>query len=131
ATWFGLGIMIVYAALVRADFRPARWGNISAKLTWDILKLSIPAGLATVVMMFGFGLFSAVVGQLDSDDAARAGAVMEIVGQCGAHEAVNSAATTDIVEVLKLTFTACLAFGTAAATLVAQSLGARRPEGSE
>jgi putative MATE family efflux protein len=125
ATWIGLAIMVLYASLVRAEFRPLRWANLSRALTWDILKLSIPAGLATVVMMFGFGLFSAVVGGLDSDEAARAAVV---VGRCGAHEAVNSAATTDIVEVLKLTFTACLAFGTAAATLVAQSLGARRPD---
>jgi len=36
---------------------------------------------------------------------------------------VNSAATTVIVGVLKLTFTACLAFGTSTATLVSQSLG--------
>ena len=43
-------------------------------------------------------------------------------------EAVNGAATTDIVAILKLTFTACLAFGTATATLVAQSLAAKRPE---
>jgi putative MATE family efflux protein len=126
ATWVGLGIMLIYAALVRADFKPLRWQNLSLTLTWDILRLSVPAGLATVVMMLGFALFSAVVGQLDSDGAARSAGV--IVGQCGVGEAVNSAATTDIVEVLKLTFTACMAFGTAAATLVAQSLGARRPD---
>ena len=41
---------------------------------------------------------------------------------------MNSAATTDVVGVLKLTFTACLGFGTATATLVSQSLGARRPD---
>ena len=34
----------------------------------------------------------------------------------------------DIVAILKLTFTACIAFGTATATLVGQSLGAKRPE---
>jgi len=79
------------------------------------------------VMMLGFGLFSAVVGRLDSETAAHAATVAS-ASACGAREAVNSAATTDIVEVLKLTFTACLAFGTAAATLVGQSLGARRPE---
>jgi Na+-driven multidrug efflux pump len=44
---------------------------------------------------------------------------------------VFGAATTDIVEILKLTFTACIAFGTATATLVGQSLGAKRPEDAE
>jgi Na+-driven multidrug efflux pump len=91
--------------------------------------LSIPAAAATVVMMFGFGLFSAVVGQLDATQATAAGA--QVVGMCGGHEAVNSAATTDIIEVLKLTFTACLGFGTASATLVGQSLGAKRPDDAE
>ena len=46
-------------------------------------------------------------------------------------EAVYGAATTDIVEILKLTFTACIAFGTATATLVGQSIGAKKPEDAE
>ncbi len=46
----------------------------------------------------------------------------------GIKEPVNSAATTDIVEILKLTFTACIAFGTATSTLVGQSLGAKKPD---
>ncbi len=115
ATWVGLGIMIYYAASERKLFRPAAWSNLSRRLTWDILKLSIPAAVATVVMMVGFGLFTKVAGRLDAHDGP------------GVHEAVNGAATTDIVAILKLTFTACLAFGTATATLVAQSLAARRP----
>jgi len=49
----------------------------------------------------------------------------------GATEAVNSAATTLIVGILKLTFTACLAFGTSTATLVSQSLGEGVPDKAE
>ncbi len=127
ATWIGLFVMIVYAALVRAEFQPMQWSKISRTLTWSILKLSVPAGLATLVMMLGFGLFSSVVGKLDAADA---DAAVKVAGQCGV-EAVNGAATTDIVEILKLTFTACIAFGTATATLVAQSIGAKRPEDAE
>jgi MATE family multidrug resistance protein len=122
ATWIGLFIMVVYAAQLRSLFHPGRWSNLSRSLTWDILKLSIPAAVATAVMMFGFGLFSRIVGKLDAADTST------VAGQCGASEAVYSAATTDIVEILKLTFTACIAFGTAAATLVGQSLGAKRPD---
>ena len=44
---------------------------------------------------------------------------------------MNGAATTDIVAILKLTFTACIAFGTATATLVAQALAAKRPEDAD
>jgi putative MATE family efflux protein len=125
ATWIGLFIMIGYAWLVREDYLPMRWSNLSRTATWSILKLSIPAALATVVMMLGFGLFARSVGQLD---AARAADGATIAGRCGGVEAINSAANTDIVETLKLTFTACLAFGTATATLIGQSLGRKQPE---
>lgn len=122
STWIGLGIMIFYALRERGRFRPLRWSNLSRSLTWDILKLSIPAALATIVMMVGFGMFTKVAGKLDAAEALAAGVSL------ADREAVNGAATTDIVAVLKLTFTACIAFGTATATLVAQSLAAKRPE---
>jgi putative MATE family efflux protein len=123
ATWIGLGIMVLYAVLVRQDYHPVRWVNLSKSTTWTILKLSVPAGLATVVMMVGFGLFARTVGRLDAVEGGRV-----ISGRCGGVEAVNSAANTDIVETLKLTFTACMAFGTATATLIGQSLGRKQPD---
>lgn len=120
STWIGLLIMIFFAARERGKYHPVRLSNLSKTLTWDILKMSIPAAAATIFMMVGFGLFAKIAGALDA--AANAGL------EHGEREAVNGAATTDIVAVMKLTFTACLAFGTATATLVAQSLAARRPE---
>jgi putative MATE family efflux protein len=120
ATYVGLAIMILYAGRERARFTFLKLSNLSKSLTWDILKLSIPAALATVVMMIGFGLFAQVAGRLDAMAAAASPA--------GEHEAVNGAATTDVVAILKLTFTACIAFGTATATLVAQALAAKRPD---
>jgi Na+-driven multidrug efflux pump len=123
ATWIGLGIMLFYLVRERDRFSFLRWSNISKALTWDILKLSIPAALATVVMMVGFALFAQVAGKLDAAAAAASPGA--------AREAVNGAATTDIVEILKLTFTACIAFGTATATLVAQSLAAKRPDDAD
>lgn len=114
ATWIGLGIMIVYIVRLPHHYEAFQKKHLSKTLTWSILKLSIPAALATVIMMAGFALFAAIVGKLDA-------------GHEGA-EAVNGAATTDIVAILNLTFTACIAFGTATATLVSQSLGARRPD---
>jgi multidrug resistance protein, MATE family len=125
ATWIGLAIMIGYAALVRREYQPLRLGNLSRKLTASILSLSVPAAAATVIMMVGFGLFARTAGQLDARAAVGGGAA---VGRCGGVEAVNSAANTDITETLKLTFTACIAFGTATATLIGQSLGRRRPD---
>ena len=126
ATWIGLGIMLGFAAKERARFKPVRFSNLSRKLTWDILKLSIPAAAATVIMMVGFGMFSKVAGELDA--RAAADTLKKIIGACGGVEAVNGAATTNIVAIMKLTFTACIAFGTATATLVGQSLGAKMPD---
>jgi multidrug resistance protein, MATE family len=123
STWIGLGIMIFYAAKESRRFSFLRWSRLSKSLTWDILKLSIPAALATVVMMLGFMLFTYVAGKLDAAEAAAS--------PSGVHEAVNGAATTDIVAILKLTFTACIAFGTATATLVAQALAAKRPSDAD
>jgi putative MATE family efflux protein len=124
ASWLGGIIMVVYASLVKDEYRPVRWSNVSPRLMWTMLKLSVPAAAATVAMMVGFGLFARTAGSLDEG---AAGAI-KLAGRCGGAEAVNSAANTDIVETLKLTFTACIAFGTATATLIGQSLGRRDPE---
>lgn len=112
STWIGLFIMLGFAWAHRGEFEPMRAGNLSRSLTWDMLRLSVPAALATIVMMVGFGLFAKIVGRLDAPGA----------------EPVAGASTTNIIEVLKLTFTACIGFGTATATLVSQCLGAKRPD---
>lgn len=116
STWVGLFIMVGYAFLpeYRVAFRPFAFSGLSKSILGGILRLSVPSAIATIAVMSGFGLFATIVSKLDQ----RSGLV----------EAVNGAATTDIVGVLKLTFTACLAFGTSTATLVSQSLGARKPE---
>ena len=126
ATWVGLGVMLTYAFFERKRFRFLRAANISRAVTWDILKLSVPAACATIVMMVGFGLFTKVAGELDA--RAAHDTLTKIAGMCGSMEAVNGAATTNIVAVMKLTFTACIAFGTSTATFVGQSLGAKEPE---
>lgn len=113
ATWIGLFIMLAYGWKDRREYRFVRWASLARKTTWALLKLSVPAAIAVVVMMGGFGLFAWTVGKLDE-------------GTTG--EAVNSAANTDIVETLKLTFTACMAFGTATATLMGQALGRKQPD---
>lgn len=117
STYVGLAIMVGYA--LRRVYRPFRLFHVRGfcgRITADILRLSVPSAVATVAVMSGFALFVAIVSKLDRLAAITSSAV------AGA-EAVNGAATTDIVVVLKLTFTACLAFGTSTATLVSQSMG--------
>jgi putative MATE family efflux protein len=124
ATYVGLAIMVVYALLPEyRGFHPFAWKRVSRGTTRDILRLSIPSAVATVAVMSGFALFVGIVGKLD-ERAAMAVADSAL----GSTEAINGAATTDVVGVLKLTFTACLAFGTSTATLVSQSLGERDPD---
>lgn len=127
ATWIGLGIMIVYAILpsYRKLYRPFDMSKLSGSVLWPILKLSIPSAIATIAVMTGFALFVGIASWLDALHPLGQAAAL-----CPGGEAspINSAATTDIIGVLKLTITACLAFGTATATLVSQSLGEKDPE---
>lgn len=127
STWVGLLIMIAYA--LKPEYRifsPFALRKLSKTLTGDVLRLSVPSAIATIAVMSGFALFAMIVSKLD----AISGVAQVVNPACpgGRAEAVNGAATTVIVGVLKLTFTACLAFGTSTATLVSQSLGAGKPD---
>jgi multidrug resistance protein, MATE family len=130
STYVGLAIMIGYALLpsYRRLYRPFALRKLDKALTWSILKLSIPSGVATIAVMTGFALFAAIAGKLDE---VHPMGVVSAMCPGGKAEPVNGAATTVIVGVLKLTFTACLAFGTSTATLVAQSLGEQRADKAE
>jgi len=119
SSWLGLVVMVVWIVLPRyqRDHRPFDFSGLSRSLVGDILRLSIPSAVATMAVMTGFALFSAIVSELDHASGVATSPLLKST------EAVNSAATTVIVGILKLTFTACLAFGTSTATLVSQSLG--------
>ena len=127
STYVGLAIMVGYAMHpeYRKRFMPFDRSKLSWTLTWSILKLSIPSAVATIAVMTGFALFAAIAGKLDEKFPSG---VVSALCPGGQGEPVNGAATTVVVGVLKLTFTACLAFGTSTATLVAQSLGEKDPE---
>jgi putative MATE family efflux protein len=127
SSWLGLVIMLLWVMLPRyvKAHRPFDLSRLSRPLVRDILRLSVPSAVATLAVMSGFALFSMIVSELDhvaSSPAAAGG---------GSSEAVNGAATMLIVGILKLTFTACLAFGTSTATLVSQSLGEGDPGKAE
>jgi Na+-driven multidrug efflux pump len=127
STYVGLLIMVAFAVRseYRSRFRPFSFQKLSWPLTRDILKLSIPSGVATIAVMTGFGMFAAIASLLDK---VHPSGVASPLCPGGEGEPVNLAATTVIVAILKLTFTACLAFGTSTATLVAQSLGEKDGE---
>ncbi len=126
ASWLGLVAMVIFS--LRGEYndryRFYRPQNLSMPLVRDLLRLSVPGGIATVVVMTGFLLFIKIVARLDATTGTQ-------VIVHGVRVAANGAATTIIIEVLSATFFSCLAFGTATATLVGQSLGAGDPDLAE
>lgn len=100
----------------RVRFQVYRLKNLNWSVAWAVSKLSFWSGMATVVLMAGVGLFSHIVGMIDSAEGL---------------DAVNSSAASIIIHVMMLVFMSCLAFGTATATLVSQSIGAKVPNLAE
>jgi MATE family multidrug resistance protein len=130
STYVGLAIMVGYALRpeYRDQFRPFSLKKLDVPLMKSILKLSIPGGVATIAVMTGFAFFARIASKLDELNPLG---VVSAACPGGAGEPVNMAATTVIVGILKLTFSACLAFGTATATLVSQSLGEKDGDKAE
>jgi MATE family multidrug resistance protein len=122
ASWVGLLAMGLFTLrpVDQHKYRPYRKGTLSLPLMKNIVRLSVPSGVATTVVMTGFMLFMGIVQVFDNR-------LIEATGG----EPVNAAATTIIITVLSATFFSCLAFGVSTATLVSQSLGARDPDSAE
>jgi putative MATE family efflux protein len=107
-------VMMASRAIVdRKLFHVFRIANFDRAVAFTVARLSFFSGLATIFVMTGFGLFFAIVGRID-----------ELEGLAG----VNAAATQLIISITMLIFMTCIAFGTATATLVSQSLGAKKPD---
>ena len=115
STYLGLAIMVGVSAgptnLKTFSFYHLRHWN--AKLCRQIIRLMIPSGSATIILMAGFALFMRFVGESDA-----------LVGDASN---TNTAATKAIMDTTALCFMPLIAFGTATATCVSQSLGAGKP----
>lgn len=114
ATYLGLAIMIVVSIAPRyaGRFRFYRLRNLDLQVIRNVIKLMLPAGSASLFLMTGFLLFYKFVGQIDAG---------------GETANTYSAATTALVNIAGICFLPLLAFGTATATAVSQSLGAGKP----
>jgi len=115
-----LGFFIMIAWSLRSEYRLRfanyKFSNLSGGQMWEIFKLSYPSAIATMCVMTGFGLFQLIVGRLDT---------------AAGHGPIYGAATWNVIIVLMLFFTAFMAYGSATATLVGQSLGAKRTDLAE
>jgi putative MATE family efflux protein len=120
SSYIGLFLMIVWS--MRGEYKAyhiRRLSNASPKTMWQIVRLSVPSGLATMFAMGGFFFVLIVVSKLDHD-AAR-----------GVGRTIYSTATSNIISVLQLVFISCIAYGTATATLVSQNMGAKAYDQAE
>jgi len=149
----GLLMMVGFAMMPRYRRKFGYFGRLSGRIMWDITRLSVPSGLATVFVMTGFALFLKIVGILDERTVAEAiaatgvwsehelssrTAMMAYLGVGDLHlntlqarPPIFVAATKVIIDIMSVSFMTCIAFGTATATLVGQSLGAHRPDLAE
>jgi putative MATE family efflux protein len=112
SSYIGMGLMILWSLLpeYRVTYENYHPSRLSMKQQWEIIKLSAPSAVATIFVMSGFGMFVKIAGLLDQ----RAG-----------DGVVYATVTSNIINILMLAFTACIAYGTATATLVGQSMGAK------
>jgi len=144
ASYTGLVFMLAWSGR-RADrkqFRYFRLRELSGRIVWEITRLSVPSGLATVAVMSGFALFLKIVAELDVTHAIGAvmtqatsvasqvagGVVDATQASLTARPAIFTASAKVIIDILSISFMGSIAFGMATATLVSQSLGARRPD---
>jgi MATE family multidrug resistance protein len=113
STYVGLAIMIGIS--LRPDYSRRYHFYRRVHTSWtqirDIVRLMLPSGSATVILMAGFMMFMRFVGEIDA----------EVGGN------TFSAATKALMDTASLCFMPVIALGTATATAVSQSLGAGKP----
>lgn len=149
ATFIGLAIMIFYSSRkpVRARFGLYKRGTLDRTVSWGVVKVGIPGGLATVFLMTGFAMFTVIVGWLDEATVNAAIHALPTYASMNvqmfaldasavwtpevhrlvveANPPVFTAATKLIMDIMMACAMTCMAFGQATATLVGQSLGAK------
>ncbi|MCL4557482.1 MAG: MATE family efflux transporter [Deltaproteobacteria bacterium] len=108
SSFAGALLIILYSFRKRyRAFNIYRSKGVSLKIVKEIIRISYPASIAAVLTTMGFEAFIVISGTID---------------------VVTQAATTILTQLASLTFLPLLGFGTAAATMVGQSLGSGRPD---
>jgi MATE family multidrug resistance protein len=146
SAFVGLALLVLWSNW--GSFRSFKvWSlkRLSPKLMWRICTFSLPNAVATAGMTAGFLLFDKVIAELD--EIRVEAALVTTFGEeklAGMSEVVRQAAMSLeqipadlyqstsqlIIVVMMLFFMVGFGFGSAAATLVSQSLGAGDPEGA-
>ena len=156
STYIGFFMVIGWSVLPRyRDFGIYRLKNISLTTSWELVKLSVPSGLAQLFIMSGVLLFLKIIGGLDEravtdlletsryyhaqafapaiglQETFRQGNVLAqgvLLRDWGttllwSRPPLFTAAAKLIIDLLSIGFVTTIAFGTATATLVSESMG--------
>ena len=133
STYVGLAIMVIWSFKgdLLKKYRYYRFKNFNRRVAYEICRLSIFSGLATVFVMSGFQFFLWVTGRLNEglnllgplSFIPLAGPI--VAGVELARPDLATSASWVMMSFLMLIFMTSIAFGTATATLVGQSMGAR------
>ena len=120
SAYTGLFILIAWSMQksLRQRYQYYSFRRIQKNILSEILRLSVPNGVATIVVMIGFEAFYWVVGRVNDAYAVPGNPVIATANQV-------------LVTVAMLTFMTALAFGSATAAMVGQSLGAKKPRLAE
>ncbi|HOX42654.1 MAG TPA: MATE family efflux transporter [Myxococcota bacterium] len=139
ATYVGLGFMVYWSLRKenREAFRYFRLSNLNRHVAWEIVRLSVPSGLATIFVMSGFEFFLWVMGHIQPTPVylrelatlPLGGAMLQAAGIL--RPDLITSASWIMISFLMMVFMISIAFGTATATLVGQSLGAGKPDLAE
>lgn len=162
ATYIGLAIMIgwsLYPA-IRKKYQSYRPSSVCPATMWNIIRVSVPSGIANIFVMTGFLIFFGIISKLDDQNLEQM--ILGINAYSGdalpawiqsqsavvdATNGMNSIWTSDFslaliqayppvygstsnitVSVMSVCFMGAMAFGTATASLVSQSLGEKKPD---
>ena len=111
SSFVGAATIVLYSLQSRYRiFSIYKSNRINYALIKEIVRISYPASIAAVLTTMGFEAFIVISGKIS---------------------VITQAATTILTQLASLTFLPLLGFGTAAATMVGQSLGAGKPDEAE
>lgn len=165
ATYIGLAIMIGWSLIprIRRQYKQYRPSGLHLSTMWNIIRVSVPSGIANIFVMSGFLIFFKLVGLLDEQEVSNLiASVTAFAGEqmpnwmkwqnqmLDTGFGVNALLSTDLsaamiqaqppvysscsnllVSILSVAFMGAMAFGTATASLVSQSLGKKDPSLAE
>jgi len=111
SSFFGTGYMVLTSLKKEylKTFKFYRISNFNPGILLNIIKLSLPAGVAATLTTIGFWAFLYIIGHIGT---------------------VEQAASNVVIQLASISFLPCIGLGTAAGTMVGQKLGSRDYRGA-